>query len=702
MKYLYKLGLCIVGLLPATSCVDREIENFTVEKPLSIALQEEINAYAHLNSYVDKGASPSFKLSSGVSVSEYLGGGILQRLIHTNFDEVAPTAGMDHGSVVQDNGTFVFSAVNGFLTKASEAGLSVYGQSLITHTNQNAEYLLGTITPPPSSEPTWEPVMTMDFETDDATNYQVNDGAVLSFTAGGEGANGEGRALKVTNSEVRTNEWDSQIYLSFTPAMVQGEIYELSMAVRSDDPATSATQAQAAPGAYLHWDFFGGIASSSEWTTFTKQVTVSDLTNNTATIAINLGLTATNYYFDNITLTKYTEGGGGGSALDPSVVSNRDFEGGIAGWGGWGNGSTVEASANGEGYDGSGVALRFSNPSVVNPWEAQVAYEISAPLQMGETYVLNFKVRSDIAGSMSSEIQTTTDYTSDSFGSFDITPEWTEHTLEVLSTTEDRTRLLFSYGAFAGTVYLDDVSLSRVNPNGGGLSPEEEEIIISAEMEKWIVGMMEASRETITSREVVSQPMDDINPSELRTGEGNENLPDDEFYWQDYLGKNYAVKAFKLAREHGKEGDVLFISDNNLASNLDKCRGLIGFVDYIEANGAAVDGIATQMNISVSSNRDDIVKMFELLTETGKLIKVSNLAIALAVSTELATAEDYQEQKEMYHFVVETYLKTVPPAQQYGISIMHPAEGTGGLWTTGAYNRKPAYAGFADGLGGTP
>lgn len=709
MKHLYKLILFVVVSIAVASCADNDPFDFNVEKPESVALQEAINAYGSLKSYRDKDANPDFKLGAGISISDYNSQGVMYRLINSNFDEVTAGYGMKHGAVVQADGSLALDNVEALLNMTSAAGISVYGHTLCWHANQNAEYLNSTIAPTViPGEPSWDLVTGADFETDDASNYESNANAVMSFTAVGEGANGEGRALKINNAEVRANDWDAQFFITFDPATVVGEKYTLTMDIRADDAASFPTQAHIVPYTYKHYDFFGAINATTEWTTFSKEITITDNTSEVTAIAFNLGATATNYYFDNVKLTKYNEGGGG-PALEASVITNTDFESGDAGWGGWGNGSTRAVSAEGEGYGGTGYAYTFTNPAVVNFWEAQVAYDLS-PLEMGSTYQLNFKVKANAAGAIRAEVQSSADYSSDPLGTFDISEEWKEYTLEATMTKEDRNRFIISYGDFAGTVYIDDITLRRINPDGNGgieKTPEEKKEIIAGELERWIAGMMEVSKEYVKAWDVVNEPMDDGSPYELKTGMGRE-LNADEFYWQDYLGKDYAVKAFQLARQYGNPDDILFINDYNLEYNLDKCRGLIEYVKYIESQGATVDGIGTQMHISTDSDKEKIAEMFELLAATGKLIKISELDIGVGVTTPEATDEHYQAQAEMYQYVVEKYFELIPAAQRYGITVWSPLdspEGSSwrgnepiGLWTLG-YDRKPAYTGFADGLG---
>ncbi|UZH54485.1 endo-1,4-beta-xylanase [Salinimicrobium tongyeongense] len=704
MKSLYKIGICALGLSLVTSCADYEPLDFQVEKPESVALQEELNSYEPLKTYLGEDSS-DFILGAAVSISEYNSKGLMYRLINSNFEEVTPGYGMKHGAVVQKNGSLNLADVEKFLETANGAGMSVYGHTLVWHANQNAEYLNSTIAPTknPGSGPTWEVVTDADFETDDAANYENSANAIVSFTAVGAGPDGEGRALKVTNEEARENEWDSQFFLKFSPPMEVGEEYELSMDVRSDEAASFATQAHIQPYEYKHWDFFGAINATPEWTTFTKKIVVSEEVAGASTIAFNLGNVATTYYFDNISLKKYNEEGGGGPGLDPSVITNTDFETGTDGWAGWGNGSTRERSAEGEGFGDTGYAFTFTNPSAVNPWEAQVAYDLPT-LEMGSTYVLNFKVKANTAGTLSAAIQSPSDYSSDPLGSFNVSEEWEEYTLQTTITKEDRERFIIDYGQFAGTVYLDDVTLSRVNPGGTEKTPEEKEEIITGEMERWIAGMMEVSKDYVKAWDVVNEPMDDGDPFELKTGIGKE-LAADEFYWQDYLGKDYAVKAFELAREYGNPDDLLFINDYNLEYNLDKTRGIIDFVEYIESQGATVDGIGTQMHININSSKEKIDEMFRLLAATGKLVKVSELDVA--VNSSEPTSEMLAKQAEMYKYVVDSYAENVPANQRYGVTVWGVQDSSDdanwmpgerqGLWDLDFY-RKPAYASFAEAL----
>ena len=136
-----------------------------------------------------------------------------------------------------------------------------------------------------------------------------------------------------------------------------------------------------------------------------------------------------------------------------------------------------------------------------------------------------------------------------------------------------------------------------------------------------------------------------------------------------------------------------------------------------------IDGIGTQMHVSYILNEADqkaqedaIVNMFQILAASGKLIKISELdmgicekAFSTGLKTEEITFEQQQKMAEFYAFIIRKYFEIIPATQRYGITQWcatdSPADSGWrggepvGLWDLN-YSRKPAYAGFADGLSG--
>jgi GH35 family endo-1,4-beta-xylanase len=242
-------------------------------------------------------------------------------------------------------------------------------------------------------------------------------------------------------------------------------------------------------------------------------------------------------------------------------------------------------------------------------------------------------------------------------------------------------------------------------------------------MTNWIKGMMEACDGKVKAWDVVNEPMSDTYPDSLKSGavEGNTKT---NFYWQDYLGKDYARIAVRLARKYGPDSLKLFVNDYNLEAAYNhnaKCQGLIKMIKYWESDGVTkIDGIGSQMHVSYSMdstkqkrNEDAYVNMLNLLAATGKLVRISELDMGCldsagnTVMTANLTDNERKGMAEYYKFIVEKYLQLIPVAQQYGIcqwSVTDSPSSSSwragqpiGLWDE-SYNRKSTYGGFADGL----
>jgi GH35 family endo-1,4-beta-xylanase len=122
------------------------------------------------------------------------------------------------------------------------------------------------------------------------------------------------------------------------------------------------------------------------------------------------------------------------------------------------------------------------------------------------------------------------------------------------------------------------------------------------------------------------------------------------------------------------------------------------------------------MHLNINwSDTAAIERMFQKLAATGKLIKISELDIAVSSESEPSspvspTDEQFAKQADLYRFVAEAYTKYIPAAQRYGITVWSVSDNEKEheywlkndvpcLWD-GKYARKHAYKGFADGLAG--
>ncbi|MBR3712831.1 MAG: endo-1,4-beta-xylanase, partial [Bacteroidales bacterium] len=121
------------------------------------------------------------------------------------------------------------------------------------------------------------------------------------------------------------------------------------------------------------------------------------------------------------------------------------------------------------------------------------------------------------------------------------------------------------------------------------------------------------------------------------------------------------------------------------------------------------------------SMEEHIVKMFTLMAETGKLVRVSELDMGYKrgsgqwggnnLTTAQVTAEEHQKMADYYEFILNKYFEIVPPAQQYGFCQWCTTDAPSnsgwrknepvGIWTLNYKERKTVYKGFAQGLAGT-
>lgn len=301
------------------------------------------------------------------------------------------------------------------------------------------------------------------------------------------------------------------------------------------------------------------------------------------------------------------------------------------------------------------------------------------------------------------------------------------------------TRFLLNYGTYAGTLYIDDLSIYwEKSANSIPLTPEEKKDTLTWAMNNWVEGMMKATGGYVTAWDVVNEAIsgggDDgegfytLQSAKTASAEDIKN----NFYWQDYLGnEDYTRIVVAAARKYYAENGgtaplKLFVNDYNLESDWDdnkKVKSLVHWIEKWEADGVTkIDGIGTQMHVSCYANaatqkskEDHVVKMFEILAESGKLVKITELDMGYidengtSVKTENMTEAQHKAMSDYYKFIVKKYFEIIPAAQQYGITQWCATDSPSdsgwrggepvGLWDSN-YSRKHTYAGFADGLAG--
>jgi len=179
------------------------------------------------------------------------------------------------------------------------------------------------------------------------------------------------------------------------------------------------------------------------------------------------------------------------------------------------------------------------------------------------------------------------------------------------------------------------------------------------------------------------------------------------FVWTEYLGKTIGVTSFKAARQANPDA-TLFINDYGLESNNRKLDSLIAYVKWLKDQGAPVDGIGTQMHITISTAKDGIDNMFRKLAATGLKIRISELDVAVNnVTGFVLTPQVMAFQRIKYQEAVASFMRNVPAAQRYGITIWGVDDPHSWRYKNGndfpllfdsAYVKKTAYDGVLQGL----
>ena len=724
----YNKIIPIVALLATTmSSCDEEKMNWykdpshgeVASSELPLQLREAISRYEPLKTYV---SDPNFKLGCGVGLTLYTDNEPYNQLVNENFNEITIGYLMKHGPVVKSDGSLNFTNIDKLFVKTDEAGISVFGHTLVWHQNQNAKYLNSliadkVIVTPDDSEKIINILDNSDFENGTISPWGGwgNDSS-RKVSEKGQGYSSDYAMILVNPKDA--NSYSAQAAYSLPSELIVGKTYCYSAMVKADVVNTDFTFQVQNPTSYAGEGYVSGTTAVGQWVLIEGEFecTKEDLTR----LCINFGKAAGNYYIDNIKFGEKNEN------VDKmlNVIDNTTFETAtISPWGGWGNDSSRKISDKGQGYN-SDYAMILVNPKDASSYSAQAAYSLPSELIVGKTYCYSAIVKADVVNTdFTFQVQNPTSYAGEGYVSgTTAVGQWVPIEGEFTCAKAGMQRLCINFGKAAGTYYVDNVKFGEKKATTKAatrgvqiipLSDEEKALLIGNALESWISQMVSHCKSHIKAWDVVNEPMREGGT--LR--DGTESSGDDIFSWVKYLGKDYAVTAFKLARQYGNgDSDKLFINDYNLEVSEAKLAGLIDYVTYIESKGAKVDGIGTQMHLSLSGKdakgivilKQQIDKMFQALAASGKLIKVSELDIALGTAS--PTDTQFADQAEMYRYVIESYKKYIPQAQQYGITIWgvsdDPAEHENwlpddapNLWDA-KYGRKHAYKGVADGFAG--
>ena len=712
-KYIISALVCpfVLG-----SCADWDDWKYDVEKPQTIAQYEYLNDYAPLKEYLDRGAHPGFKVSAALGVDEFNQQGPLFRLAAHNFDEIVAGNAMKMASCVNDQGVMDFSKVSSFVSAAEDAGLTVYGHTLAWHAQQPRKWLEKLIAD-----------KELDVDPDQKTFTELSrqtykDGPFPYYQMG--------CAPDIINGSIHfvpTGDW-SQFFCMTGCSMKAGN-YVAILHIKSTKDGMISLTAQ---------NGWGGDSQN-----ITQKFTVKANEWVDAEVALN-DIQGGNYDF---ILKPETFDG----TLDLQSVTIGQYESPAM---------EMEQEVKLQTYtDGAfpyyqmGCAPDVINGSIhfvpTGDW-SQFFCVAGVALKPGN-YAVDVEIKSTKAGNIKMTVQNGWGGDAESFtGNVALKEGWTTARFKMTLEQGGNYDFILKPETFDATLDLKSVSVKQiVKMNSIPLTPQEKSDTLTWAMNKWISGMMQATKGKVKAWDLINEAISgggNVNGFyALQTEATSEHNPQD-FYWQDYftpemygpIVEKAARDAYAAVEGTNPEDLKLFINDYNLESDWDnnkKVKSLVYWIGVWEKKGqelgynTKIDGIGSQMHISyyenpqtLESKKKGIQNMLKIMAETGKLVRISELDmgyvdadgkdVTTAQLEKLPIEERVAKEKAMaeyYKWIIEQYFAIVPVSQQYGICqwcLTDSPTDSGwrggqpvGLWNLN-YQRKPAYGGFADGLAG--
>lgn len=744
-------GLGLVALLALSSCADDKFSEYRTDMTKNLKEYQYLNNYEPLKKYVeDMKASgkcnPDFKLGIALEAAEFNKQGLVYCLAGSNFNEMTAGNAMKYASCVKNDGTFDFNTVKDFVTNAKDAGLTIYGHTLAWHSQQNKTYLSKLIADKEIQVDPSQKEEKTDYQLDCSTltKYEFFDPACPSSVTTEWNKDG---AVVITNPEPIEPFYKLQYWLVNGISLNPGTTYKITILCKAEGKSPANIRFKLG-----NWDDNFVLENGFEipvgggYKEVSFEVTPKIGSNG---LLFQHGDFVGKIYWKSIKITHseapsveiFTDCLRNGEMKTGDDMSNfvvREV----------GKGDVPGTPIAG-GPDGKNCVVVHANANAANEWDTQFfIYTPDKTWSAGDKYKITFYYKA------SENIDAVTQCHSKP-GDYlhyeclspnpSFTTKWQkyESTGKIPEKGDGMKAIAFNLNVgkkdHAIDYYFADIHWGTVEKgNKEPLTPDEKKDILTTAMQKWIDGMMEATDGYVTSWDVVNEAL----WGEDNDGDGKFDLQhaatasaDDKkncFYWQDYLGDiDYVRTAVAAARKSfaAHNGDPkklkLFINDYNLESDWDdnvKLRSLIKWIHDWEADDVTkIDGIASQMHISCYADHDKqenaknhIVKMLELMKESGKLCKISELdmgyvdAAGNKLTYDQMTEEQHKEMRDLYTFVLQKYFEIIPIDQQYGItqwcatdspkdSGWRKGEPTG-LWDLN-YLRKHTYAGFAAGLG---
>lgn len=739
--------LIALGAMFLASCADTWDREYSGINPQKEGY-EYLAEYLPLKEYVDRSAYPNFKLGIATSVSDYNQQQLVYALVNSNADETVAGNAMKMASCVDDKGNMSFDNAVTFVNSATDAGLNVYGHTLAWHAQQPNKFLNGLLKD-----------KEIEVDPSAANNF-------IKYNCGDPGANSWDKQAIYTLPIALEKDADYTLKV---------DIKAEGAGVCGLWPIWDASPNKNQWGGSNDVQYLNEVNVGPDWTTCQWKFKASFTHDK---LQFVFGLMGGFICFDNLILVKdgteenlisngdFAEASASGWANNwggPSFAIEKEA------------GAGVEVAVE---VERTCIIVR-SGDMAEAAWDTQFWLVTDTPFGEGDSWSVSMSVRADKVATSSTQVHKDPGAYLHwaAIGTVSFTKDWETYSASgtIDASQAGGYSIAFNLNDFAeaNNYYFDDISF-KLNgkelitngncddPNGTAnfiakenrgsivpativdrftmmqegntipLTPEEKKDTLTWAMDRWIGGMMEAMQGKVYAWDAVNEPISGTDSDgdgiyELWSADNGD--ASNNFYWQDYLGsEDYVRIVIAKAREHyqGSEPLKLFVNDYNLESDWDdnkKLKSLIHWINVWEADGVTkIDGIGSQMHISCyadpvtqASKEEHVVKMLELMAETGKLVRISELDMGYvdetgnSVTTANMTEAQHKAMSDYYKFIVSKYLEIIPASQQWGICqwcITDSPADSGwranepvGLWNSN-YNRKHTYAGWADGLVG--
>lgn len=697
--------LATLATLGACAELDHEVKpGFEYEKPGSVIVDENVSRYDVLKSYVDGvilGAKASLEgLSNPNMIS----------LLSTNFEQVTPSSSLNPNVLLLDDGTYDFSAINNYINIASEKGLSVYGDHIVTNTNQNTTYLNTVGAPLTYLTPLYPNLINIGSIKDETFSGWELKGDVSVEDYMGE------LAVKMENGASMSTS-DATSLQSPVYTVDEGARFEMTFYLLSTKAGEGRVVFNGLNNNEPEMDWIG-TGSNSE--TFTTKIGWNKIQFRTDdfdgsgefSFKIELGYTANVTYYMNVQGLSLVNLNGSVDNPDEIFLEAEDAQQ-VGQWmvSELGDAATI---SGGEALAGiiNGVPtnnhLDVGTPADPSNQDYQFTYSFTVNTT-GE-YRLWVRQKAYAANGGHDSFFLSVDGAPyfvpgwPAWGDDSNTTNWTWMQLYTgagnIFNFEAGKEHTISIKIREGGHYFDRFYITMTSnvPSGLGsaaiaqsevtleVSEEVHKAAIEEVLENYIATVTTNLSDKIGAWTVVKDPFAEDGNVAMSGGVNTGN----SFYWADIIGEEYIEQAFSTAREYVSEGTKLFIGESDLNTNTDKLNAVI----YTASNNSDIDGVAISLNLDLETDLDLLGDMFDDLAASGKLVYISDLRINVSEHT----AEVYALQSEAYQKVVSLYMSKVPASQQYGITLSDPVSNNAGLWDSD-YNRKHPYAGFSIGLG---